>query len=78
MYRPEAELDDYGSNEALLKQVAQFTGGRFQPDPRAVFEPGQRSIETTLQLWPGLLALALALSLAELVMRKWKGVMGLA
>jgi Ca-activated chloride channel family protein len=78
MYRPEAELDDYGSNEALLKQVAQFTGGRFQPDPRAVFEPGRRSIETTLQLWPGLLALALVLSLAELVMRKWKGVMGVA
>jgi uncharacterized membrane protein len=78
MYRPEAELDDYGSNDALLKQVAQYTGGRFQPDPRDVFEPGRRSIETTLQLWPGLLALALALSLAELVMRKWKGVMGVA
>jgi Ca-activated chloride channel homolog len=78
MYRPEAELDDYGSDEALLKQVAQFTGGRFQPDPRAVFEPGRRSIETSLQLWPGLLALAVALSLAELVMRKWKGVMGVA
>jgi len=78
MYRPEAELDDYGSNETLLKQVAQYTGGRFQPDPRAVFEPGRRSIETTLQLWPGLLALALGLSLAELVMRKWKGVMGVA
>jgi Ca-activated chloride channel family protein len=78
MYRPEAELDDYGSNETLLKQVAQYTGGRFQPDPRAVFEPGRRSIETTLQLWPGLLALALVLGLAELVMRKWKGVMGVA
>jgi uncharacterized membrane protein len=78
MYRPEAELDDYGSNETLLKQVAQYTGGRFQPDPRDVFEPGRRAIETTLQLWPGLLALAVALSLAELVMRKWKGVMGVA
>ena len=78
LYRPEAELDDYGSNEALLKQVAQFTGGRFQPDPKAVFEPGRRSIDTTLQLWPGLLALALVLSLAELVMRKWGGVMGVA
>jgi hypothetical protein len=27
-------------------------------------------------LWPGLLAIAIALNLAELVMRKWKGVMG--
>ena len=73
MYRPEAELEDYGSNEALLKQVAQFTGGRFEPSPSAVFEPGPRSIETTLQLWPGLLGLAVLLGLVELVMRKWKG-----
>ncbi len=78
MYRPEAELEDYGSNEVLLKQVAQFTGGRFQPDPSAVFEPGPRSLETTLQLWPGLLGLAVLLGLAELVMRKWKGVIGKA
>ena len=31
LYRPEAELSEYGSDEALLKQVAEFTGGRFQP-----------------------------------------------
>ena len=75
LYRPEAELADYGSNEALLKQVAEFTGGRFQPDPAAVFSGGGRSIASSLQLWPGLLGLAVLLSLAELVMRKWKGVM---
>jgi len=78
LYRPEAELGDYGSNEALLKQVAEFTGGRFQPDPKAVFEPGRRSVESSMQLWPGLLALAVAMSLAELVMRKWKGMTGKA
>lgn len=75
LYRPEAELADYGSNEALLKQVAAFTGGRFEPDPAAVFSGGGRSIASSLQLWPGLLGLAVLLSLAELVMRKWKGVM---
>jgi hypothetical protein len=78
LYRPEAELNDYGSNESLLKQVAAYTGGRFQPDPRNVFDPGRRSIATTMQLWPGFLALAVALGLAELIMRKWKGVMGSA
>ncbi|HEY4365415.1 MAG TPA: VWA domain-containing protein [Bryobacteraceae bacterium] len=76
LYRPEAELNDFGSNDALLKQVAAFTGGRYQPDPRNVFDPGRRSIASTLQLWPGFLGLAVALGLAELVMRKWKGVMG--
>lgn len=75
LYRPETELADYGSNDALLKQVADFTGGRFQPDPGAVFSGGGRSIASSLQLWPGLLGLAVLLSLTELVMRKWKGVM---
>src|SRR4029077_19635162 len=74
LYRPEAELADYGSNEALLKQVADFTGGRFQPDPHDVFSGSGRSIASSLQLWPGLLAFAVLLSLMELLMRKWKGV----
>ena len=78
LYRPEAELTDFGSNEVLLKQVAEFTGGRFEPNPKDAFEPGARSIASTIQLWPGLLALAVALNLMELVMRKWKGVMGKA
>jgi len=71
LYRPEAELADYGSNEVLLRQVAQFTGGRFQPNPEKIFED-QRSIPVRTELWPGLLGLGIALSLAELVMRKWK------
>lgn len=74
IYRPEAELNEYGSDEALLKQVAEFTGGRFQPEPSAVFTGTGRTIQTTLSLWPAFLALAIVLSLAELVMRKWKGV----
>jgi hypothetical protein len=28
-----------------------------------------------MNLWPGLLALAILLNLAELVLRKWKGVL---
>lgn len=78
LYRPESELADYGSNEMLLKQVAEFTGGRFQPNPKAVFDPGERTIASSMQLWPGFLALAIALNLIELVLRKWKGVLGKA
>lgn len=78
LYRPEAELADYGSNAALLKQVADFTGGRFEPGPSAVFDPGRRQIPSTVSLWPGLLGLAIALNLAELILRKWKGVTGQA
>jgi Ca-activated chloride channel family protein len=75
LYRPEAELADFGSNEPLLRQVASFTGGRFQPRPEDVFEAGRRSTPTVISLWPALLGLAVILSLAELVLRKWKGVM---
>ncbi len=72
-YRQEEELSDYGSNRALLRQISDFTGGRFEPDPRDVFDPGGRTVASSLRLWPGLLALALALSLAELILRKWRG-----
>jgi uncharacterized membrane protein len=78
LYRPEAELAEFGTNQALLKQVAEFTGGRFEPDPKALFEAGRRSIASTMQLWPGLLALAILMNLVELILRKWKGVLGKA
>jgi hypothetical protein len=75
-YRPEAELNEFGSNEALLKQVANFTGGRFNPAPRDVFTGTGRTIPTVIRMWPGLLAIAIVLNLSELLMRKWKGIFG--
>lgn len=72
-YREERELREYGADEASLRQLAQFTGGRFNPDPRQVFDSRGRSVASVLRLWPGLLALAIALNVAELVLRKWAG-----
>ena len=74
-YRQEQELQDYGSNPFLLRSMAEFTGGRFNPAPNQVFNAGNRTEQSTLQLWPGLLALALALNLTELIMRKGKAVL---
>jgi Ca-activated chloride channel family protein len=73
IYREEAELADYGSNQFLLKSIASSTGGRFNPAVKSVFDNAGRSIDSTMELWPGLLGLAILLNLAELVMRKWKG-----
>ena len=78
VYIPEAELNDFGSNPSLLKQVSEYTGGKFEPPASAVFNAGSRSMASTLQLWPGLLAFAAALNLTELIIRKWKGVFGLS
>ena len=69
-YRPEQELEDHGSNEFLLREVSRFTGGRFNPSPKDVFDAGGRSIASSMRLWPGLLALAIALNLVELFLRK--------
>jgi Ca-activated chloride channel homolog len=79
-YRQEAELLDFGSNPTLLKQIASGTGGIYFPSDNSgsvdldrIFDSGGRSVPSSLQLWPGLLALAILLNLAELVLRKWRG-----
>ncbi len=74
-YRQEQELLDYGSNQFLLRSISDFTGGRFNPSPKQVFDAAGRSEASTLRLWPGLLALAIALNLAELIMRKGRAVL---
>lgn len=73
-YRQEQELLDYGSNQFLLRSVSDFTGGRFNPAPKQVFDQAGRSEASTLRLWPGLLAFAVLLNLAELIMRKGRAV----
>ena len=74
-YRQEVELADYGNNEPLLRQMAGFTGGRYNPAAKAVFDTQGRSVPATTRLWPGLLGLAVALNLLELVVRKWRGIL---
>jgi hypothetical protein len=74
-YRQEEEMQEYGQNQQLLRQIAISTGGRFGVKPGDAFEAAGRSIPATMELWPGLLALAVVLNLLELVMRKWKGLL---
>ena len=74
LYRQESELSDYGSNETLLKSIAQSTGGRFNPAPKDLFDNDGKFTEASIRLWPGLIGLAVLLNLIELVMRKWRGI----
>lgn len=73
LYLPEPELTTYGNNATLLKQLSAYTGGRFNPSPRQVFDAAGRSIPSTLRLWPGLLAAAIILNLLELALRRLRG-----
>ena len=68
-YRQNAELNEYGSNPELLRKIAAWTGGQFNPEPEDIFT-GARAIPSSMDLWPGLLALAVLFSLIELFARK--------
>jgi Mg-chelatase subunit ChlD len=72
-YRERDELLDYGVNEPLLRQIAEATGGRYNPPVKALFDSGGRSIRSNMELWPGLLGLAILLNMAEVFLRKWRG-----
>lgn len=76
LYLPEPELAVYGNNSSLLRQVAEFTGGRFMPEPAEVFRSTGRSVVSRLNLWPGLLGLAILLNLAEIAWRRLRGAGG--
>jgi hypothetical protein len=62
LYRHDQELDGHSTNSALLRRVSELTGGRFNPDPRHVFDPNGRTAAARLQLWPVLLAGVMLLS----------------
>ena len=57
--------------DRLFLQVKQVKR-RAEPAVVDVFDAAGRSIPSMMELWPGLLALAVALNLAELTMRKGK------
>jgi hypothetical protein len=73
LYREQNELRDYGSNAKLLAQISALTGGRFNPPLDSLFDARGAAVYVTWQLWPLLLGVAIALTIAELVARKWNG-----
>ncbi len=73
LYSESQEGADRGVNEKLLREVASATGGRFNPQLNAVLDAGGRAFYVNWDLWPAMLLLAIALSIAELVSRKWSG-----
>jgi hypothetical protein len=69
-YRENAELTRYGVNDPVLRRIAEATGGKFNPEPAAVFDGGGQVQASSLNLWPGLLALAILFNLLEVLARK--------
>lgn len=75
-YAEDQESRDHGVNEQLLRTLSATTGGRYDPSPGSIFDTSGRTLSVSWQLWPLCLVIAIALSLAELVSRKWRAFFG--
>jgi hypothetical protein len=70
LYSYPAEYQFRPPNVELLQAIARDTGGVFAPSPEQIFEDdGVRTVRP-LALWPFLAALALALYLLDLLLRR--------
>jgi uncharacterized membrane protein len=58
------------TNDALLRRVAETTGGAFKPDPASVFAPDGRSVQRVAPWWSYLLVAALLLFVADVALRR--------
>jgi hypothetical protein len=47
-------------DEPLLRRVAEISGGHYNPSVEQIFDPGERTAQQVLQLWPYLLLAALS------------------
>ena len=70
LYSYPAEYQFRPANVELLQAIAHDTGGVFAPSPEQIFEDdGVRTVRP-IALWPFLAALALALYLLDLLLRR--------
>lgn len=58
------------TNEALLRQIAEASGGTYQPTAEAIFAPTQRTAHRPTPLWPWLLSLAANLLVVDVFLRR--------
>jgi len=57
-------------NTELLERIAQTSGGKFDPKPAEVFDPGERTARLAEPLWPYLLMAAVALLVIDVALRR--------
>ncbi len=64
------ELRLQPTNEALLRRIAEASGGQFDATPAALLEPDGRKARNPVPLWPYLLMAALGLFLFDVALRR--------
>lgn len=68
---PPEEMRRRPANAALLREVAKVTGGRYDPSAAAIFAPSGRTAPWTKSLWPLFLAVAMAIFVLDVGMKRW-------
>jgi uncharacterized membrane protein len=58
-------------NHAVLRDIADRSGGKYEPDPRDLLEVDQPASMAHLGLWPYLLGLSLCLFVMDVSIRRW-------
>src|SRR5262249_53355353 len=61
----EEELRIKPVNETLLQSVAQASGGKYKPEPEAVFAADERTASQAVPLWPWFLIAAAVIFVAD-------------
>jgi Ca-activated chloride channel family protein len=58
------------TNETLLRQIAEASGGTYQPTAETIFAPTERTAHRPTPLWPWLLSLAAILLVLDVFLRR--------
>ena len=58
------------TNENLLRQISDVSGGRFDIAAQAAFDPGPRIAQLAVPLWPYLLMIAISLLVIDVALRR--------
>lgn len=64
------ELRDLGVDEALLREVADLTGGDALSDPRETFQRGRRPSRVPVDVWPWLVGFVALAMVPEIALRR--------
>lgn len=57
-------------DDALLRRIADRSGGEYEPTMAQVFDPGERTARRLLQLWPFLLLISLLLLVLDVSLKR--------
>lgn len=78
VHNPSSEVATGRVNETLLRKACELSNGQYLDTPEKELDLGGAEVARSVELWPYLLWLFIPLFLADLAVRRWEHVRGLA